>query len=75
MVSPHTQLQKVTDRVIERSRATRAAYLRRIDDAQGKFPARGALSCANLAHGFAGLIGDDKMKIKAIREPNIAIVS
>jgi phosphogluconate dehydratase len=75
MVSPHTQLQKVTDRVIERSRATRAAYLQRIDDAQGKFPARGALSCANLAHGFAGLTGDDKMKIKAIREPNIAIVS
>jgi phosphogluconate dehydratase len=75
MVSPHTQLQKVTARVIERSRATRAAYLQRIDDAQGKFPARGVLSCANLAHGFAGLTGDDKMKIKAIREPNIAIVS
>ena len=55
MVSPHSQLLKVTQRVIERSKPTRAAYLARIDKAQGKFPVRGALSCANLAHGFAGL--------------------
>ncbi|RKP48583.1 phosphogluconate dehydratase [Pararobbsia silviterrae] len=75
MVSPHHNLQKVTARVIERSRATREAYLQRIADAQGKFPARNALSCANLAHGFAGLVGDDKMKIKAVRVPNIGIVS
>lgn len=47
MVSPHSQLKKVTDRVIERSKSTRSAYLARIDAARGKFPARGALSCAN----------------------------
>ena len=75
MVSPHSQLLKVTQRVIERSKPTRAAYLARIDKAQGKFPARGALSCANLAHGFAGLEGNDKLVIKQIREPNIGIVS
>ena len=41
MVSPHPQLKKVTDRVIERSKPTRAAYLARIDDApHGQFPAR-----------------------------------
>src|SRR5262249_38424614 len=51
------------------------AYLSRIERAQGQFPARGALSCTNLAHGFAGLQGDDKMAIKAMRQPNIAIVS
>ncbi|MDR5670989.1 dihydroxy-acid dehydratase, partial [Burkholderia cenocepacia] len=28
-----------------------------------------------LAHGFAGLEGNDKFAIKAIREPNIGIVS
>ncbi len=75
MVSPHSQLLKVTQRVIERSKPTRDAYLARIDKAQGKFPARGALSCANLAHGFAGLEGNDKLVIKQIREPNIGIVS
>ncbi|MCG5074423.1 phosphogluconate dehydratase [Paraburkholderia tagetis] len=75
MVSPHSQLMKVTQRVIERSKPTREAYLARIAAAQDRFPARGALSCANLAHGFAGLEGRDKIAIKAIREPNIGIVS
>ena len=75
MVSPHPTLIEVTRRIVERSRPTRSAYLARIDAAQGRFPARGALSCANLAHGFAGLEGNDKIAIKAMREPNIGIVS
>ncbi|KAA0074310.1 phosphogluconate dehydratase [Trinickia soli] len=75
MVSPHPTLTAVTRRIVERSRSTRSAYLARIDAAQGRFPARGALSCANLAHGFAGLEGNDKIAIKAMREPNIGIVS
>lgn len=44
MTSLHPTLAKVTERVIARSQATRSAYLNRIDHAQGKFPARGALS-------------------------------
>lgn len=75
MATLHPTLASVTERVIARSRPTRQAYLARIDAAQGHFPARGALSCANLAHGFAGLEGSDKFAIKAIREPNIGIVS
>ncbi|MFP6556930.1 phosphogluconate dehydratase [Paraburkholderia sp. B3] len=75
MVSPHSQLMKVTQRVIERSKPTREAYLARVAAAQDRFPARGALSCANLAHGFAAVEGRDKIAIKAVREPNIGIVS
>jgi len=75
MRSVHPTLQAVTDRVIERSRATRAAYLSRIDRAQGQFPARGALSCANLAHGFAGLEHNEKFAIRSTRQANIGIVS
>lgn len=75
MATLHPTFASVTERVIARSRPTRQAYLARIDAAQGHFPARGALSCANLAHGFAGLEGSDKFAIKAIREPNIGIVS
>ncbi len=75
MVFPHSHLKTVTQRVIERSKPTRAAYLSRIDAAQGRFPARGALSCANLAHGFAAMEGQEKIAIRAIREPNIGIVS
>ncbi|KVE39782.1 phosphogluconate dehydratase [Burkholderia sp. TSV86] len=75
MASLHPTLASVTERVIARSRPTRSVYLARIDAAQGRFPARGALSCANLAHGFAGLEGNDKFSIKAIKQPNIGIVS
>jgi phosphogluconate dehydratase len=75
MVSLHSQLEKVTARVTERSRKTRAAYLERIARAQGQFPSRTALSCANLAHGFAGVEGHEKIAIKALKQPNIGIVS
>ena len=44
---------RVTDRVIERSAATRTAYLERIRAAGEKGPKRSRLSCSNLAHGFA----------------------
>jgi phosphogluconate dehydratase len=75
MVSPHPTLTEVTERIIARSKPTRAAYLARIDAAQGRFPARGALSCANLAHGFAGLEDNEKLAVKTLRAPNIGIVS
>jgi phosphogluconate dehydratase len=75
MVSPHLTLTEVTERIIARSKPTRAAYLARIDAAQGRFPARGALSCANLAHGFAGLEDNEKLAVKTLRAPNIGIVS
>ncbi|WP_347554966.1 dihydroxy-acid dehydratase [Robbsia sp. KACC 23696] len=71
----HSTLRAVTDRVIARSAPTRQVYLQRIDQAQGHFPIRGALSCANLAHGFAAMEGDDKFAIKALKTPNIGIVS
>lgn len=72
---PNPVLAKVTERVIARSQKTRSAYLQRIEHAQGKFPARGALSCANLAHGFASMDDNEKLIIKVGREPNIGIVS
>ncbi|AQV15219.1 phosphogluconate dehydratase [Acinetobacter pittii] len=72
---PNPVLAKVTERVIARSQKTRSAYLQRIEHAQGKFPARGALSCANLAHGFASMDDNEKLIIKVGREPNIGIIS
>ena len=75
MAALHPRLKEVTDRIIARSKPTRSAYLTRIDRAQGQFPARGVLSCANLAHGFAGLEGKDKIAIRSTSQPNIGIVS
>ena len=76
---PHTpfaldpRIRDVTERIRERSRETRAAYLERLRE-QGRGPARTRLSCTNLAHGFAAA-GPDKESLKTLRWPNLGIVT
>ncbi|WP_026375160.1 phosphogluconate dehydratase [Aestuariibacter salexigens] len=68
-------LQDVTDRIIERSQATRAEYLQKIDKARRQGPHRGALSCGNLAHGFAACNKAEKSDLRSMVKANVAIVS
>ena len=72
--TPHPILARVTGRIVERSAATRAAYLARIAGARGTSPARAALGCGNLAHGFAAA-GADKPALRTGRAGNIGIVT
>ena len=46
----------VTDRVIERSKPTRQAYLALMDEQREHGVNRDNLSCGNLAHGFAAAV-------------------
>jgi phosphogluconate dehydratase len=72
----HPVLAEVTARIAERSRASRTAYLARIDAAgQGDGPHRAQLSCGNLAHGFAGCSAPDKAALREGRAPNLGIVT
>jgi phosphogluconate dehydratase len=57
-----------------RSADARANYLARMGAAHRAGPARGRLSCTNLAHGFAAA-GADKDALRRLAWPNIAIVS
>jgi phosphogluconate dehydratase len=68
------RIAAVTDRVIQRSRPTRAAYLDLIASERETGVDRPRLSCGNLAHGFAAA-GDDKKAIIAQRAMNIGIVT
>ena len=69
------EVSAVTQRIVERSRASRAAYLARCDRAQQELgPLRG-MSCANLAHGYAALPADDKLKLRVEHAPNLGIVT
>ncbi|MFC3120499.1 phosphogluconate dehydratase [Agaribacter flavus] len=68
-------IQEVTERIIERSKDTRAAYLAKIEKARREGPHRGALSCGNLAHGFAACGKEDKADLRSMIKSNIAIVS
>jgi phosphogluconate dehydratase len=72
----HPVLEKVTARIIQRSRASRGAYLAHLEAARIKGrPQRGTLGCTNLAHGFAAFPPNDKLVLKEVKKPSVAIVS
>ncbi|HEY2178886.1 MAG TPA: phosphogluconate dehydratase [Caulobacteraceae bacterium] len=68
------RIAKVTERIVRRSAPTRRAYLDFIAAERDRGGARPALSCGNLAHGFAAA-GEDKAAIRAGAAMNIAIVN
>ncbi|MET3470795.1 phosphogluconate dehydratase [Novosphingobium sp. 1529] len=70
----HPTVAKVTDRIVARSRDTRAAYLDLIDRAREAGVNRPKLTCGNLAHGFAAA-GDDKLALRDGKALNIGIVT
>ena len=70
----HDTIHRVTQRVIERSRDSRSAYLELMDREADRAPDRSQVSCSNLAHAYAGAT-DDQDALKASRGPNIGIVS
>ena len=70
----HPVVAAVTARITERSRSGRTAYLDLIKRAREAGLNRTALSCGNLAHGFAAS-GDDKAAIRAGKAMNIGIIT
>jgi phosphogluconate dehydratase len=71
----NSQINDVTQRIIERSAASRKSYLAKIEKAAGQGPHRGVLSCGNLAHGFAACDTGDKADLRSMTKANVAIVS
>ncbi len=71
----HPVLEAVTNRVIQRSKPSRGAYLAHLEAARVKGPQRGTLACTNLAHGFAAFPANDKLVLKEVKKPSVAIVS
>jgi phosphogluconate dehydratase len=74
-MSLHPVVAQVTERLRDRSRDTRAAYLARINNAIIDGPHRARLSCGNLAHGFAACNAQDKSALRDGHTPNLAIVT
>jgi phosphogluconate dehydratase len=67
-------IHRVTQRIIEKSRASRQVYLDLIAREGDKGVNRATMSCGNLAHGFAAS-GDDKPAIRTGSAMNIGIVT
>ena len=68
-------VEKVTERIRERSRASRESYLQGVDDAAAEGPARHGFACSNLAHGVAACSTKDKNSLVSGSTANIAIIS
>lgn len=71
----HPTIHAVTQRIADRSRTHRQEYLGRMNELKARSPHRSALSCGNLAHGFAACNQDDKDTLKLMNKANVAMVS
>lgn len=71
----HSQIQVVTDRIVERSKTTRASYLEQMSAQFQTVAVRSGLHCGNLAHAFAGCGSHDKAQLAADIQPNLGIVT
>ena len=70
-----TRIAEITERIRERSAATRRDYLARIDTLAQRPPGAERMGCANVAHAFAAMPGDERLRIVAERAPNLAVVT
>ena len=68
-------IRTVTERIRERSRPAREAYLARVDAAAARGVHRTQLGCANLAHGFAACNAADKAALAGDAVPNLGIIT
>ncbi|WP_456385269.1 phosphogluconate dehydratase [Desulfolithobacter sp.] len=71
----HPTVLQVTNRIIERSRTSREAYLKRIEAARGQGVFRARLPCSNLAHDLAGCRGSWCAKLLEDKVPAIGIIT
>ena len=71
----HAVIRQVTDRIVARSRDSRAAYLATVAAARKPGPYRAGMGCANAAHAFAAMPTHDKLVLRQERQPNLGIVT
>ncbi|MFC4260000.1 phosphogluconate dehydratase [Marinobacter lacisalsi] len=71
----HPMVERVTQRIIDRSREERKRYLARMARLRREGPQREVLSCGNLAHGFAACGSGDKETLRFMNQANVAVVS
>ncbi|MBC7446229.1 MAG: phosphogluconate dehydratase [Polaromonas sp.] len=71
----HSAVSDITDRIKERSRPARPAYLAQLQADSRRKPSMDRMGCANIAHAVAGMPPDDRFKLVTERRPNIGIVT
>ncbi|OQP84381.1 phosphogluconate dehydratase [Rhizobium rhizosphaerae] len=74
-MSVDSRIAAITQRLIERSKPTREAYLERVRSAAAKSVHRSVLGCGNLAHGFAVCSPAEKQALAGDTVPNLGIIT
>ena len=69
------RILELTDRIRKRSALHRSAYLGRIQRLMDRPPGAERMGCANVAHAFAALPVDQRLRVVAERAPNLAVVT
>ncbi|MBH1987585.1 MAG: phosphogluconate dehydratase [Burkholderiales bacterium] len=73
--TPHPVLQRVTERIRERSQPWRQAYLDMLAASHRPGPYRRDMGCANAAHAWAALPANDKLVLAQERQPHLGVVT
>ena len=68
-------VESITRRIRERSASTRSAYLARIERQARRERSTDRMGCANVAHAFAAMPTNDKLRVVAQRAPHIGVVT
>lgn len=68
-------LIEVTEKIRERSAPTRQAYLQRVEQTINRVRGSDRLGCANVAHAFAALPANDKLRVVAEKAPHIGVIT
>ena len=68
-------LIEVTEKIRERSAPTRQAYLQRVEQTLARPRGSDRMGCANVAHAFAAMPADVKLRIVAEKAPHIGIIT
>ncbi|HAS8091097.1 TPA: phosphogluconate dehydratase, partial [Vibrio vulnificus] len=71
----HPVILEVTQRLVERSQATRAAFVSRTEEQAKAGKGRVGLSCGNLAHAVAASCSAEKKNILDFTHSNVALIS
>ena len=71
----NSTVAQVTGRIRDRSAPLRQAYLARVAAAAQRPRGSDRMGCANVAHAFAAMPADDKLRIVAERAPHIGVVT
>ena len=71
----NSTVDQVTQRIRERSAPLRQAYLARVAAAAQRPRGSDRMGCANVAHAFAAMPANDKLRIVAERAPHIGVVT